>query len=211
VRFVAEVKRASPSRGVLAAEFDPTARARAYAEGGATALSVLTEERHFQGSPAHLRAVAAAVPLPALQKDFTLDDYQLFEALELGASAVLLIAALLPRHRLAALREAAAALGLDALVEVHDRHELDEALAAGADLVGINNRDLRTFEVSLENTVRLLPHVPQGVTVVGESGILTRADVLRLEGAGVDALLVGEALMRSPDPAARLRELRGAP
>jgi indole-3-glycerol phosphate synthase len=209
VRFIAEVKKASPSRGLLAAEFDPLARARAYAEGGAAALSVLTEERHFLGSREHLRAVAAAVPLPALQKDFTLHEYQLFEALELGASAVLLIAALHPPARLAALREQARALGLDALVEVHDARELDGALAAGATLVGINNRDLRSFEISLDTTEQLMPRVPAGVTVVGESGVLERADVLRLEAAGVDALLVGEALMRSPDPAAKLRQLRG--
>jgi indole-3-glycerol phosphate synthase len=210
VRFIAEVKKASPSRGLLAEEFDPVARARAYAHGGAAAISVLTEERHFLGSREHLRAVAAAVSLPVLQKDFTLDDYQLFEAVEAGASAVLLIAALLERHQLVALGEAARALGLDALVEVHDEAELDEALAAGATLLGINNRDLRTFEISLGTTLRLLPRVPEGVTVVGESGVLERRDVVELADAGVDALLVGEALMRSDDPTARLRELRGA-
>ncbi|MBI5835944.1 MAG: indole-3-glycerol phosphate synthase TrpC [Candidatus Eisenbacteria bacterium] len=209
VRFIAEVKKASPSRGLLAGDFDPVARARAYAAGGAAAVSVLTEPRHFLGSPDHLKAVAAAVPLPALQKDFTLEAYQLHEAVELGASAVLLIAALLPSGRLAALRAAAEELGLDTLVEVHDEAELEAALASGARIVGVNNRDLRTFEVRLETTLRLAPRVPAGTTLVGESGVTGRADVLRLQDAGVDALLVGEALMRSGDPAARLRQLRG--
>jgi len=211
VRFIAEVKKASPSRGVLAESFEPAARARAYARGGAAALSVLTEERHFQGSLGHLAEVVRAVPLPALQKDFIQDEYQLHEALEAGAAAVLLIVALLEPARLEALQAAAGALGLDALVEVHDAAELERALAAGAALVGVNNRDLRTFEVSLETTLRLRPQVPPGVTLVAESGVARRADVLRLEAAGVDALLVGEALMRSADPARTLRELRGIP
>lgn len=210
VRFIAEIKKASPSRGPLNLDVDPLEQARLYQQGGASALSVLTEQKHFLGSPEYLRRVAASVSLPALQKDFVLEDYQLYEAAELGASAVLLIVALLPGHRLAALREAAAALGLDALVEVHDEAELDVALASGAEIVGVNNRDLRTFEISLDTTFRLLPRIPEGPTVVSESGLVERAQVERLEAAGVDALLVGEALMRSGDPVARLRELRGA-
>ena len=209
VRIIAEVKRASPSRGVLKEAMDPLHQARQYHAGGAAALSVLTEEKHFLGSPDFLREIAREVPLPAIQKDFTLEDYQIYEAAELGASAVLLIAALLPRHRLTALREAASLLGLDALVEVHDEAELEEALASGAEIIGVNNRDLKTFKVSLDTTLRLLPRIPESKVVVGESGILERADVVRLGEAGVDALLVGEALMRSTDPAARLRELRG--
>ena len=209
VRFIAEIKMASPSRGPLNVNVDPVEQARLYLEGGASALSVLTEQKHFLGSPEYLARVTRSVDLPALQKDFVLEDYQLYEAAELGASAVLLIAALLPRHRLAALREAASLLGLDSLVEVHDEAELDEALASGAEILGVNNRDLRTFEISIETTFRLLPRIPEGPVVVSESGVMERSHVQRLEEAGVDALLVGEALMRSGDPVARLRELRG--
>lgn len=210
LRFIAEVKKASPSRGALNTGVDVVEQAQAYARGGAAAVSVLTEPDHFKGAPGDLRRVSAAVAVPVIQKDFTLEDYQLYEAVELGAAAVLLIAALLPSHRLRALREGAAVLGLDALVEVHDERELEEALASGAEVVGINNRNLATFDVDLETTFTLLPRIPADRVRVSESGILERAHVERLEAAGADAALVGEALMSSADPERRLRELRGA-
>lgn len=209
-RLIAEIKRASPSRGLLVADFDPLRLAAAYRENGAAAFSVLTDERFFRGSLEHLRQVAALAPrLPALRKDFILHEYQLFEARAAGASAVLLIAACLDDGQLRDLREQAEALGMSALVEAHDRPELEAALASGARLVGVNNRDLRTFEVRLETTLMLRPLVPAGVALVAESGIHTRADVDRLAEAGVDALLVGEALVTAPDTAAKVRELAG--
>ncbi|MFN8543050.1 MAG: indole-3-glycerol phosphate synthase TrpC [Candidatus Binatia bacterium] len=206
---IAEIKRASPSRGVIRQDFDPPAHARSYAAAGATALSVLTDERFFQGALAHLVAVRAAVGLPCLRKDFVVDPWQIEEARAFGADAVLLIAAacddVLGRELLAA----AAAAGLDVLVEVHDERELEWALGAGASLVGVNNRDLRTFRTTLETTERLAPLVPPGVLLVAESGIRTRADVARMCAAGARALLVGEAFMAQPDPGAALRELLG--
>jgi len=208
---IAELKRRSPSRGEIRPGFDPVACARAYAEGGAAALSVLTDEHYFGGRLDYLGAVRAAVALPLLRKDFTIDAYQVDEARCAGADAVLLIAAALEAARLRALRERAAALGLDALVEVHDERELDAALAAGADLVGVNNRDLRSFEVDLGTTERLAARVPRGVVVVAESGIHAPEDVARLEAAGAHACLVGEALMREADPGAALRQLRRSP
>jgi indole-3-glycerol phosphate synthase len=211
-RIIAEIKRRSPSRGEIRPDFDAVACARAYAEAGAAALSVLTDERHFGGHLDHLEKVRRAVELPLLRKDFLVDPYQVDEARVRGADAVLLIAAALPgaagARRLAALRARAAGLGLDALVEVHDEDELERALAAGADLVGINNRDLRSFETDLSTTERLAPRVPQGVVLVAESGIFTPRDVARLEAAGAQACLVGEALMREADLGAALRRLR---
>jgi indole-3-glycerol phosphate synthase len=211
VRLIAEVKKASPSRGLLRAEFDPLALARSYAEGGAVAVSVLTEEKYFRGSLDHLSSIRAALPdgPPLLRKDFLFDPYQLYEARVHGADAVLLIAAILDSALLAELIGLAGALEMDALVEVHDEAELGRALIAGASLIGINNRDLRTFEVDLAITERLRPLVPPEVTVVAESGISTRADVQRLESLGVDAVLIGEALVTAPDPAAKIRELMG--
>jgi len=209
-RVVAELKRRSPSRGEIRPDFDAVGCAKAYAEAGAAALSVLTDRRYFGGDLALLEAVRREVPLPLLRKDFVVDPYQIDEARAHGADAVLLIARALAADALGALRARAAGLGLDALVEVHDEAELETALAAGADLVGINNRDLATFETDLGVTERLAPGLAgRGVVVVGESGILTHADVRRLEAAGVDAVLVGEALMREPDVGRALAELRG--
>ena len=209
VRLIAEVKKASPSRGLLRKDFDPVALARSYAEAGADAVSVLTDERHFRGSLDHLGSVRAALPQgpPLLRKDFLFDHYQLYEARVHGADAVLLIAAVLNSALLAQLIGLAQALDMAALVEVHDELELERALMASATLVGVNNRDLRTFEVDLATTERLRPLIPPEVTVVAESGILTRADVERLQALGVHAVLIGEALVTAPDPAAKIREL----
>jgi indole-3-glycerol phosphate synthase len=207
-RLIAEVKCASPSRGLLASHFDPLALARVYQANGAAAISVLTDQRFFRGSLEHLRQVSALQPgLPTLRKDFILEEYQLYEARAAGASATLLLAACLAPARLRTLRELAESLGLTALVEAHDQSELETALACGARLVGINNRNLHTFETSLETTLRLRPLVPGEVTLVAESGIFHRADVDRLAEAGVDAVLVGEALVTASDVAARVREL----
>lgn len=207
--IVAEVKKASPSKGVLCERYDPVALAHAYARGGAAAISVLTEAQFFLGHLDHLRAVRAAVQLPLLRKDFVFDMYQLHEARAFGADAVLLIVRAVERTQLAELVRAAEALDLVPLVEVHDRAELEIALAAGARLVGINNRDLQTFRTSLAVTEELAPAVPTGVTVVAESGIESRADIERLERAGVRAFLVGESLVRAADPETTLAALVG--
>lgn len=218
IRLIAEFKRASPSRGTIRAELDPADVARQYADAGAAAISVLTDAPFFHGSADDLRSVRAAVKAPVLQKDFILDAYQLLEARSLGADAILLIAAALPDEALGRLYKAAAELGLAALVEVHDEADLDRALAIGppADgagggprIIGINNRDLRTFEVSLATTFRLRPLIPPGIIVVSESGIRSRADALKLQEAGVDAMLVGEWLMRQPDAGKAAAELLG--
>jgi indole-3-glycerol phosphate synthase len=207
--IIAEVKKASPSRGLIRADFDPIAIATAYAEGGATAVSVLTEPRFFQGSLEHLAAVRKAVSLPLLRKDFVIDAYQVVEARAWGADAVLLIVAILDDGPLRELLAAATEIGLDALVEAHTASEVERAVAARATLIGINNRDLRTFVTTLETAERLGRLVPDGVVRVAESGIETRDDVARLEAAGFHAFLIGESLMRAADPAARLRELHG--
>lgn len=209
-RVVAELKRRSPSKGEIRADFDPLACAKSYAESGAAALSVLTDEPYFGGRLAYLEAVRRTVTLPLLRKDFLIDPYQVDEARVAGADAVLLIARALPGAALAEMRAHAAALGLDALVEVHDEAEVEAALAAGADLVGINNRDLATFETDLAVSERLAPPLAAaGVVVVAESGIFTYDDVQRLEAAGAHAVLVGEALMREPDVGRALARLRG--
>ncbi len=207
--IIAEMKKASPSRGVLATDFDPVARARAYQRGGAAALSVLTDSTFFQGSLDDLRAARAACDLPVLRKDFTLDQYQVLEAAANGADAILLIVAILDEPRIRALRAAAQHYEMAALVEVHDDQELDVALAAGADVIGINNRNLRTFEVSLETSLRLVQRIPAGVLKIAESGIHSAEDVTRLAASGFDAFLVGEHLMKSGDPTAALRALTG--
>ena len=209
VRLIAEVKKASPSRGLLREQFDPVALARSYVEAGTAAVSVLTDEPHFQGSLDHLASIRAALPQgpPLLRKDFLFDHYQLYEARVHGADAVLLIAAILNSALLAQLIGLVKALDMDALVEVHDELELERALMASADLIGVNNRDLRTFEVDLATTERLRPLIPAEVTVVAESGILTRADIQRLQALDVHAVLIGEALVTAPDPAAKIREL----
>ena len=210
-RVIAELKRRSPSRGEIRRDFDPVAIARAYEKGGAAALSVLTDEHFFGGSLAVLEAVRAATRLPLLRKDFVIDAYQLDEARAAGADAVLLIVAALAPADLARLFEHARGLGLDVLVEVHDEAELDAAKALGADLIGINNRDLRSFVTDLAVTERLAPRVPQGALVVAESGIHGPEDVARLARAGASAFLVGESLMREADPGLALRRLLGTP
>ena len=212
-RIVAELKRRSPSKGEIRPGFDPVDCAHAYAEGGAAALSVLTDEHYFGGHLDYLEKVRRAVSLPLLRKDFVIDRYQLYEARLRGADAVLLIVAAFPgaagADSLASLRSAALGLGLDVLVEVHDEAELEVALGIGADLLGVNNRDLRTFDVDLGTTERLAARAPEGVVLVAESGISTTQDIERLEAAGAHACLVGESLMRESDLALALRRLRG--
>jgi len=206
VQLLAELKRASPVAGILARDFDPIPRAPEYVAAGAAALSVLTDA-HFQGSLADLDAVRARVGCPVLQKDFVVDEYQLWEARAHGADAVLLIVSILEPTRLVDLHQAAAGLGLSVLVEVHDEGELEAAARLGARLIGINNRDLKTFRTDVATTERLAPRAPAGVRLVSESGIAGRADVVRVAAAGAHAILVGEALSRSGDPAAKIREL----
>jgi len=204
------VKKASPSRGVIAASFDPVGLATTYARHGAAAISVLTDEKYFQGSLALLEAVRAAVAVPLLRKDFTLDEYQLWEARAAGADAILLIASILDRRALGDLQAAAKGLGLAALVEVHTAEELDVAVSSGADIVGINNRDLRTFETRIETTLALLPLIPPGPIAVSESGFFHAEEVRRVVAAGAHAVLVGEGLVRAADErlrAAKVREL----
>ena len=207
-RIVAEIKRRSPSRGEIREDFDPGACAKAYADGGAAALSVLTDAHYFGGRLEYLELARRSASLPVLRKDFVIDPYQIDEARLAGADAVLLIVAALEPGELVALRDRAVEHGLDALVEVKDEAELEVALGAGADLVGINNRDLRSFEVDLGVTERLAPGIPEGVVVVAESGIFTPEDLTRLEAAGSHAFLVGESLMREADIGRALRELR---
>jgi len=207
VALIAEVKRASPSAGVIRADFDPAGIARAYEEGGARALSVLTDREFFQGAPEHLREARVAAALPVLRKDFILEEIQLLESRAWGADAVLLIVAALDAAQLRALMAGARALGMDALVEVHSDEELAVALDAGADIVGINNRDLRSFEVDLGTACALAPRAADGALVVAESGIRAPADVERLKASGVRAILVGETLMRADDIAAATRLL----
>jgi indole-3-glycerol phosphate synthase len=212
-RLIAELKRASPSKGLLAAGLDPLAAARVYAENGAAAISVLTDAKFFLGSLETLQAVRAGegIGLPLLRKDFILDPAQVYQACAAGADALLLIAAALPEDaRLADLHALALELGLAPLVEVHSEAEVERACRlAGLKLVGINNRDLATFQVSLETSERLRPRLPPGVAAVAESGIFSAADVARLAAAGFDAVLVGEALVTAPDMARKVRELSG--
>jgi indole-3-glycerol phosphate synthase len=204
---IAEVKKASPSKGVLREHFVPAEIAFSYQRGGAACLSVLTDERFFQGSAAFLQQARAACTLPVLRKDFIVDEYQLAEARALGADCILLIAACLDNALMRDLEAAAQGLGMGVLVEVHDSDELDRALRLNTPLLGINNRNLRTFEVTLDTTLALLARVPEGRLLVTESGILGRPDVQRMRSAGVNAFLVGEAFMRSPDPGAALADI----
>ena len=204
---IAEVKKASPSKGVIRADFDPAAIARSYAAGGAACLSVLTDVDFFQGSDAYLQQARAACALPVLRKDFIVDPYQLYEARVLGADCVLLIAAALDDAQLAEYAFLAAELGMDVLLEVHDLDELERALPVPARLLGINNRNLRSFDVSLQTTLDLKAMVPADRVLVTESGILTRDDVALMRGEGVHAFLVGEAFMRQPEPGEALRAL----
>jgi indole-3-glycerol phosphate synthase len=204
---IAEVKKASPSKGVLRERFVPAEIAASYARHGAACLSVLTDETYFQGSSAYLQQARAACALPVLRKDFMIDAYQVFEARAMGADCILLIAACLDDAQMADLEAVAQALGMAVLVEVHDGAELDRALQLKTPLVGINNRNLRTFEVTLDTTLGLLSQVPADRLLVTESGILARGDVQRMRDANVNAFLVGEAFMRADDPGAALAEL----
>jgi indole-3-glycerol phosphate synthase len=206
-RLIAEVKKASPSRGVIRPDFDPVAIAQTYAINGAAALSVLTDAKYFQGRLSFLEDVSQVVTLPLLRKDFTIDAYQVYESRAAHADALLLIVAALETGQLEDFLGLAQALGMAALLEVHTVEELERTLLLRPQLIGINNRDLRTFDADIETTLRLLPLVPSEVVVVSESGINTSADITRLRDKGVHAFLIGEALMRAPDPGAKLREL----
>ena len=207
VAIIAEVKKASPSAGVIAQDFNPLSRAREYARGGAHALSILTDEKYFQGHLRYLKQIREQVDLPLLRKDFIVHELQIFESVVAGADAILLIVAALDDETLSRLHERARACQLDVLVEVHDLAEMDRALELGADLIGINNRDLKTFTVDLATTERLAEEVPSDVVAVSESGIQAAADIRRVRAAGINAVLVGEALMRAKNVPGKLQEL----
>jgi indole-3-glycerol phosphate synthase len=209
MQIIAEVKKASPSAGIIRADFDPKAIAKIYEAHGAACISVLTDEPFFQGNLNHLTKIQESTTQPLLRKDFILDRYQLLEARRAGADCVLLIAEILPGERLQQLYDDARRLGLHVLVELHDAEHLPRVIDSGATLIGINNRDLRQFATRLEHTLDLSPKIPKHCCLVSESGIRTHADLLRLEGAGVKAVLVGESLLREKDIGAKLDELRG--
>ena len=207
--LIAEIKRASPSAGVIREDFDPVQLAKTYAAAGATCLSVLTDKPYFQGEAEHLRAARGAVGMPVLRKDFMLDPWQIYESRAMGADCVLLILAALSDARAREMEELARALDMDVLAEVHNRHELDRALGLETQLIGINNRDLKTLRTSLEITEELAPHVPSDRFLIAESGIRTHADVLRLADAGANCFLVGESLLRHADVGQATRALLG--
>ncbi|MBT4139551.1 MAG: indole-3-glycerol phosphate synthase TrpC [Candidatus Latescibacteria bacterium] len=209
IAIITEVKKASPSKGLIRADFDPVAIAETYELNGSSALSVLTDEKFFQGSADYLTQISNTVKLPILRKDFTIDPYQIYEARAIGAAAILLIVAILTPEELRDYLVLCQQLDLDALVEVHTEEELVMALDVGAEIVGINNRNLNTFEVSLETTFSFIDRMPDEVLKVSESGIYTRDDVVQLREAGADAVLVGESLMREADIGQKLRELTG--
>ncbi len=206
--IISEIKKASPSKGLLSKDFDPPRIARAYEQGGAAALSVLTDERFFQGSAADLESARGCVSIPVLRKDFTIAEIHVHQAAAMGADAILLIAAILTAAEMRRFRELAGQYGIASLVEVHDEEELARAIDSGAEILGVNNRNLHTFEVTLETSLRLASRMPAGVTLVSESGIHSGEDVRKLRAAGYHGFLVGEHLMKSPDPAEALRGLR---
>jgi indole-3-glycerol phosphate synthase len=207
IKLIAEVKKASPSRGVLCPDFDPVAMAKIYAQGGADAISVLTEVNHFQGSLEYLAAIREEVSVPLLRKDFIFDEYQVYESAAYGADAMLLIVAILSREQLEELLALSHSLGLGCLVEVHNENEVEKALLAGAEIIGINNRDLNTFTVDINTTRRLRPLISEGQIVVSESGIRNRDDIQKLKNWGVNAVLVGEALVTADNIPAKIKEL----
>lgn len=209
VRLIAEVKKASPSKGLIRADFDPVEIACMYEKSGASAISVLTDEKYFQGHLDYLKAIRAEVGIPLLRKDFIIDEYQIYEARAAGADAILLIAAVLNSDKISMFKHIADELGMASLVETHMADEMKIAIDAGAEIIGINNRNLQTFEVSLETTLELAKMAPERCILVSESGISTHANVMMLYDAGVDAILVGESLMREADPAAKVMDLLG--
>lgn len=209
IRFICEVKKASPSKGIIAEQFPYVEIGREYEKAGADAMSILTEPFYFKGSDAYLTEIRRETSIPLLRKDFTVDEYMLYQAKEIGADAVLLICAILSPMQLSEYKGIADELGLSALVEAHDEREVEMALTAGARIVGVNNRNLKDFTVDIDNSVRLRELVPRDILFVSESGMKTRADIARLEENGTDAVLIGETFMRSPDKSAMLRELRG--
>ena len=209
--YICEVKKASPPKGLIAPDFPYLAIAKEYEQAGASAISCLTEPFYFQGADQYLKEIAATVQIPVLRKDFTVDEYMIYQAKSLGASAVLLICAILDDGELRAYRQLAKELGLDALVEAHDEYEVDRALNLGAEIVGVNNRDLRTFQVDMNNSIRLRKMAPDNVVFVSESGIRTPEDIRLLYENKVDAVLIGETLMRSPDKKAALESLNSSP
>ena len=208
IAVIAEIKKASPSLGIIQPNFDPVAIAKAYTEGGATCLSVLTDQHFFQGDPTYIQAVKAVSPLPVLRKDFIIDAYQIYESKVLGADAILLIVAALKDSELKKFYNLANKLELDVLVEVHDEQELKRALALNPPCIGINNRNLKTFEVNIQTTLELLPKIPKELLVISESGIHNTEDIQKLCENGVYAFLIGEALMRSNNPKEKLQELQ---
>ena len=209
--YISEVKKASPSKGLIAPDFPYLAIAKEYEQAGASAISCLTEPFYFQGADQYLREISAAVQIPVLRKDFTVDEYMIYQAKSLGASAVLLICAILDDGELRAYRQLAKELGLDALIEAHDEYEVDRVLNLGAEIVGVNNRDLRTFQVDMNNSIRLRKMAPDNVVFVSESGIRTPEDIRILYENKVDGVLIGETLMRSPDKKAALESLNSSP
>lgn len=209
IRIIAEIKKTSPSRGVIREDFDPVAIARTYEENGAAVISILTEERFFQGHLDYLKKVKEVTTLPLLRKDFIIDEYQVYESRVAGADAILLIAGILEKGLLKGLLDLSHDLGMVSLAEAHDERELEQVLDTGAKVIGINNRDLKTFETDLETTRRLIKYIPEDRVVVSESGINTYQDILSLQEVGVKAFLIGEALVREDDIGKKLKELRG--